>query len=747
MGKKHKKYHRAERREGGYDETPEKVDRPSEPPLRLVLKVGKGSETMVTASPSSDHYSTVDSPATPDPDYRHSHHKKKKKKKKTEHDRKRSSAPLDGTPDPEIHDDEEEDMEVSEEGMEDGGPVDPPTAKKLLLAMHERRANPSRHCKDGLAVQEKRPLSKVLENLQKTLQRKDVDGFFAWPVNDIIAPGYSSIILRPMDFSTMKKKIEKEAYFSIDEYKADFVLMCENAMKYNRPETVYYKAARKLLNTGQKVMSTERLATIKRAFGCVEGHEGKSKDRPRQRQTYKHQAEKENFSIHERQDFLHASDSVDVMATDDGSLMEQGSAVGRKSEDDDDMDEDDAKVLIQEVLEAAKAAKDRLTARQPNSKIGFLRKDKAGTTTLAFLNPDREESEDSRKVNLGMLTGRLTQGTTSLQGFKEDKRNKALPVNYLMYGPFSSYAPQYDSSFSNLSKEESDLLYSTYGDEEGLKYSQSIQEYVKDSGDFVTKLVDNLLDSLTNGEHSKTKEQIKQNHEQGSQKEQTELGNDGVAAGVASQPSDQGFKIDYDGLRSLADEGIDISFLNDMEKELTSQEKLQSETKKEVDKKLGKTAELIYELERTQNERLGRKPPPHLQYVSGPSEQEFAIAEQLTQHLKELTAKTMPANLTTAESVRRAMGVTVEPVLDSPSSPSVTSHPAPSETTESSAMPDDNALPDDIAKELEAEDDVGTAGELDGKGDDDDVVDDDVGEELLELLRDKGDGDAVVDTA
>lgn len=36
---------------------------------------------------------------------------------------------------------------------------------------------------------------------------------------------------------------------------ADFKLMCDNAMVYNRPETVYYKAAKKLLHTGFKMMS------------------------------------------------------------------------------------------------------------------------------------------------------------------------------------------------------------------------------------------------------------------------------------------------------------------------------------------------------------------------------------------------------------------------------------------------------------------------------------------------------------
>ena len=51
------------------------------------------------------------------------------------------------------------------------------------------------------------------------LFRKDVNGFFADPVNDTIAPGYSQIILNPMDFSTMESKIETDDYASILDYK------------------------------------------------------------------------------------------------------------------------------------------------------------------------------------------------------------------------------------------------------------------------------------------------------------------------------------------------------------------------------------------------------------------------------------------------------------------------------------------------------------------------------------------------
>lgn len=46
-----------------------------------------------------------------------------------------------------------------------------------------------------------------------------------------------------------------------------------------------------------------------------------------------------------------------------------------------------------------------------------------------------------------------------------------LLVYYLEYGPFSSHAPTYDSSFSNLNKEESDLLMTTYGDENAYQYA------------------------------------------------------------------------------------------------------------------------------------------------------------------------------------------------------------------------------------------------------------------------------------
>lgn len=42
-------------------------------------------------------------------------------------------------------------------------------------------------------------------------------------------------------------------------------------------------------------------------------------------------------------------------------------------------------------------------------------------------------------------------------------------VFYLNYGPFTSYAPSYDSTFANIGKDDSDLLYTMYGEDPSLK--------------------------------------------------------------------------------------------------------------------------------------------------------------------------------------------------------------------------------------------------------------------------------------
>lgn len=50
-----------------------------------------------------------------------------------------------------------------------------------------------------------------------------------------------------MDLGTIYNRLKSRAYYrSATEYLADVTLMCNNAMIYNPPDTIYYQRARKV---------------------------------------------------------------------------------------------------------------------------------------------------------------------------------------------------------------------------------------------------------------------------------------------------------------------------------------------------------------------------------------------------------------------------------------------------------------------------------------------------------------------
>ena len=53
------------------------------------------------------------------------------------------------------------------------------------------------------------------------------------PVRDDIAPGYSNVVFRPMDLTTIKKSIENGTIKSTKMFQRDIMLMFTNAIMYN----------------------------------------------------------------------------------------------------------------------------------------------------------------------------------------------------------------------------------------------------------------------------------------------------------------------------------------------------------------------------------------------------------------------------------------------------------------------------------------------------------------------------------
>ncbi|XP_066266285.1 BRCA2-interacting transcriptional repressor EMSY-like isoform X4 [Branchiostoma lanceolatum] len=59
--------------------------------------------------------------------------------------------------------------------------------------------------------------------------------WFIHPVDPAVAPDYYNIIKQPMDFSTIKKKLEGGQYNSMEEFHADMQLIKTNCFQYNPP--------------------------------------------------------------------------------------------------------------------------------------------------------------------------------------------------------------------------------------------------------------------------------------------------------------------------------------------------------------------------------------------------------------------------------------------------------------------------------------------------------------------------------
>ncbi|KAL1561493.1 hypothetical protein AAHA92_04187 [Salvia divinorum] len=88
------------------------------------------------------------------------------------------------------------------------------------------------------------PEKKLLVFILDRLQKKDTYGVFSEPVDPEELPDYFDIIKHPMDFGTVRKKLERGTYKNLDELEADVDLICSNAMQYNASDTVYYRQAR-----------------------------------------------------------------------------------------------------------------------------------------------------------------------------------------------------------------------------------------------------------------------------------------------------------------------------------------------------------------------------------------------------------------------------------------------------------------------------------------------------------------------
>ncbi|XP_043858013.1 bromodomain and PHD finger-containing protein 3 isoform X2 [Dromiciops gliroides] len=102
------------------------------------------------------------------------------------------------------------------------------------------------------------PFNVLLRTTLDLLQEKDPAQIFAEPVNLREVPDYLEFISKPMDFSTMRLKLESHLYHTLEEFEEDFNLIVTNCMKYNAKDTIFHRAAVRLRDLGGAVLRHAR---------------------------------------------------------------------------------------------------------------------------------------------------------------------------------------------------------------------------------------------------------------------------------------------------------------------------------------------------------------------------------------------------------------------------------------------------------------------------------------------------------
>ncbi|XP_042042002.1 uncharacterized protein LOC121787357 [Salvia splendens] len=103
------------------------------------------------------------------------------------------------------------------------------------------------------------PDKKTLELILDKLQRKDIYGVYAEPVDPEELPDYFDVIDHPMDFATVRNNLRNGLYATFKLFEDDVFLICSNAMQYNAPDTIYHKQARTIQELAKRKFHKIRL--------------------------------------------------------------------------------------------------------------------------------------------------------------------------------------------------------------------------------------------------------------------------------------------------------------------------------------------------------------------------------------------------------------------------------------------------------------------------------------------------------
>lgn len=99
---------------------------------------------------------------------------------------------------------------------------------------------------DADSVQTHKQWKKAIFIVWRHAAQHKYANLFLHPVREEDAPGYKNVVLRPMDLSTVKKKIETGLIKTDIEFQRDMLLMFQNAFMYNSSEHEVHNMAQEM---------------------------------------------------------------------------------------------------------------------------------------------------------------------------------------------------------------------------------------------------------------------------------------------------------------------------------------------------------------------------------------------------------------------------------------------------------------------------------------------------------------------
>lgn len=145
---------------------------------------------------------------------------------------------------------------------------------RLLLELIRKREKLKREemkLQQSVLEMQLTPFSILLRAVLQQLQEKDNYSIFAQPVSVKEVPDYLDVIKNPMDFSTMRKRIDDHCYRDLDEFESDFNLMIANCLTYNAKDNFFYKAGLRMQDHGGVILRRARREVDRIGFDFPSG--------------------------------------------------------------------------------------------------------------------------------------------------------------------------------------------------------------------------------------------------------------------------------------------------------------------------------------------------------------------------------------------------------------------------------------------------------------------------------------------